>query len=41
MENSNLPVTQEFAKRMMALCDGPPTFYNLDVVEDRTLADAG
>jgi hypothetical protein len=37
MENSNLPVTQEFAQRMMALSDGPPTFYNLDVVEDRTL----
>ena len=41
MENSNLPVTQEFAKKMMALSDGPPTFSNLDVVEDRTLADAG
>jgi hypothetical protein len=38
MENSNLPVTQEFAQRMMALSDGPPSFFNLDVVEDRTLA---
>jgi hypothetical protein len=38
MENSNLPVTQEFAQKMMALSDGPPSFYNLDVVEDRTLA---
>jgi hypothetical protein len=38
MENSNLPVTQEFAQRMMALADGPPTFLNLDVVDDRTLA---
>jgi hypothetical protein len=38
MENSNLPVTQEFAQRMMALSDGPPNFYNLDVVDDRTLA---
>ena len=37
MENSNLPVTQDFAQRMMALSDGPPTFYNLDVVENRTL----
>jgi hypothetical protein len=36
MENSNLPVTQEFSQKMMALGDGPPTFYNLDVVEDRT-----
>ena len=36
MENSNLPVTQEFSQKMMALADGPPTFYNLDVVEDRS-----
>lgn len=35
MENSNLPVTQEFSQKMMALADGAPTFYNLDVVEDR------
>lgn len=34
--NSALPVTDEFAKKMMALADGPPTFYNLDVVEDRS-----
>jgi hypothetical protein len=38
MENSNLPVTQEFSQKMMALADGQPTFYNLDVVEERTLA---
>jgi hypothetical protein len=38
MENSNLPVTQEFAQRMMALSDGPPTFHNLDVINDRTIA---
>lgn len=36
MENSNLPVTQEFSQKMMALADGPPTFYNLDVAEDRS-----
>ena len=36
MANSNLPVTQEFSQKMMALGDGPPTFYNLDVVEDRS-----
>ena len=36
MENSNLPVTNEFAQKMMALADGPPTFYNLDVVDDRS-----
>lgn len=35
MENSQLPMTQEFSQRMMQLADGPPTFYNLDVVEDR------
>jgi hypothetical protein len=35
MQNSNLPVTQEFAQRMMALGDGEPTFYNLDVIDDR------
>lgn len=36
MENSNLPVTQEYSKKMMRLADGEPTFYNLDVVEDRS-----
>jgi hypothetical protein len=35
MENSNLPVTQEFSKRMMALADGAPRFVNLDVVQER------
>ena len=35
MENSNLPMTQEFSQKMMALADGAPTFFNLDVVEDR------
>ena len=34
MANSNLPVTQEFSQKMMAFADGPPTFYNLDVLED-------
>jgi quinol monooxygenase YgiN len=32
-ENSNKPETSAFAQDMMALCDGPPTFYNLDVIE--------
>jgi hypothetical protein len=36
MENSKLPVTQEFSQKMMALGDGAPTFHNLDVVEDRS-----
>ena len=35
MENSTLPVTEKFSQKMMALADGPPTFYNLDVVDDR------
>ena len=33
MENSNRPETSEFAAKMAALCDSPPSFYNLDVVE--------
>jgi hypothetical protein len=33
MENSNRPETGEFAARLTAMCDGPPTFYNLDVLE--------
>ena len=32
MENSNRPETNEYAAKLMELCDGPPTFYNLDVV---------
>ncbi|HEY3511670.1 MULTISPECIES: hypothetical protein [Kribbella] len=31
MENSQRPDTTEMSERMMALCDGPGTFYNLDV----------
>ena len=33
MANSQKPETGEFAAQMLALCDGPPTFYNLDVLE--------
>jgi hypothetical protein len=33
MENSNRPETSAFAARMAELCDGPPRFYNLDVVQ--------
>ena len=32
MENSNRPETSEFAAKMRELCDGPPTFRNLDVI---------
>jgi hypothetical protein len=35
MENSNNPVTAEFAGKMMALSDGKPTFYNLDILDDK------
>ena len=31
MENSNRPETSEFAAQMAKLCDGPPTFRNLDI----------
>jgi hypothetical protein len=31
MKNSEDPATSEFADRMAKLCDGPPTFHNLDV----------
>jgi len=33
-ENSQRPETDEFAGRMAALCDGPPSFYNLDIVQE-------
>lgn len=33
MENSARPEVGEFASRMAALCDEPPRYYNLDVVE--------
>jgi hypothetical protein len=37
MKNSEDPATSEFAERMGALCDGPPTFRDLDVkrIEER------
>jgi hypothetical protein len=31
MKNSELPETASFAERLRALCDGPPSFRNLDV----------
>lgn len=33
MENSARPETGEFAAQMAELCDGPPEFYNLDVMQ--------
>ena len=34
MQNSQRPEVSEFAARMAELCDGPPTFRNLDVLDD-------
>ena len=34
MANSELPETAEVAARLEELCDGPPTFRNLDVSRD-------
>ena len=36
MANSNLPETAEFGQKQAALLDGPMTFVDLDVLEDRT-----
>lgn len=36
MKNSNAPETGELAERLAALCDAPPIFRNLDVVEEFT-----
>ena len=35
MENSRLAVTEDFSQRLSALTTGGPTFYNLDVLEDK------
>jgi hypothetical protein len=35
MQNSELSETQEFARKWAALVTEPPTFHDLDVVEDR------
>jgi hypothetical protein len=37
MANSNLPETSEFAAQLTALCDGPPTFRNLDVMREEQM----
>lgn len=34
MRNSKSPETSAFAQEMAKLCDGPPTFYDLDVVDN-------
>jgi hypothetical protein len=35
MKNSALPETDALSKKTMALSDGPPTFVNLDIIEER------
>jgi len=35
MANSKLPETQEAADKYMHLTEGEPTFYDLDVIDDR------
>ena len=37
MRNSELPETASFAEKMMAICDEPPIFRNLDVVREEDL----
>lgn len=37
MENSERPETAEFASRLAKLCDGPPTFRNLDVIREEDM----
>lgn len=34
MRNSHLPETDRIYREMVALCDAPPTFTDLDVVRD-------
>lgn len=35
MEKSRFPETEELAQKVAALTDGPRTFYDLDLVEER------
>lgn len=39
--NNDDPQTDAFAKRMAALSDGPPSFRNLDRVQEEVRQDAG
>jgi hypothetical protein len=36
MENSRLPATERFSAEMMGYAQGPPTFYDLDIIDDRS-----
>jgi hypothetical protein len=35
MENNSLPETQVAAEQYMKLSDGPPVFYDLDIIDER------
>jgi quinol monooxygenase YgiN len=35
MANSQLPETDEFARKQMALTDGEPTFIDIDIIEEK------
>ena len=37
MANSDLPETSEFAAKLASLCDGPPSFRNLDVLREEQM----
>ena len=37
MANSNLAETEEFAAQLASLCDGPPSFRNLDVLREEQM----
>src|ERR1700694_3753050 len=37
MENSQRPETAEFATQLAKVCDGPPTFRNLDVTREEEM----
>ena len=37
MANSDMPETADFAAKLAALCDGPPTFRNLDVLREEQM----
>src|SRR6266516_2956938 len=40
-ENSSLPETKAAAALHMPTSEGPPVFYNLDILEDRSQATGG
>ena len=37
MANSSLPETSEFAAKLASLCDGPPSFRNLEVMREEQM----